>query len=99
MTEHSVRDACEAAGRDIRDDGSVDLQLAQTGSVDRGEEIGKTADHQLELAAAKRRIRQLEIELAVASKINEVFLREGITPKRGSGRVGERRPVPRGVAD
>jgi transposase len=49
--------------------------------VDRGEEIGKTTDQQLELTAAKRRIRQLETELAVARKINEVFLKEGISPK------------------
>jgi hypothetical protein len=48
----------------------------------RGEEIGKTTDQQLELAAAKRRIKELETELAVARKINEVFLKEGISPKR-----------------
>ena len=39
---------------------------------------------QLELAAAKRRIRQLETELAVARKVNEVFLKEGISPKGSS---------------
>ncbi len=48
--------------------------------IDRGEEIGKTTDQQLELAAAKRRITQLETELAVARKVNEVFLKEGISP-------------------
>ena len=52
--------------------------------IDRGEEIGKTTDQQLELAAAKRRIKQLETELAVARKINEVFLKEGISPKGSS---------------
>ena len=52
--------------------------------VDRGEEIGKTTDQQLELAAARRRIKQLETELAVARKINEVFLKEGISPKGSS---------------
>jgi transposase len=49
--------------------------------IDRGEEIGKTTDQQLELAAAKRQIKQLETELAVARKVNEVFLKEGISPK------------------
>jgi transposase-like protein len=49
--------------------------------IDRGEEAGQTADQQLELAAAKRRIKQLETELAVARKINEVFLKEGVSPK------------------
>ena len=49
--------------------------------IDRGEEIGKTTDQQLELAAARRRIKQLETELAVSRKINEVFLKEGISPK------------------
>lgn len=49
--------------------------------IDRGEAEGATASQQLELAAARRRIRQLETELAVARKVNEVFLREGIAPK------------------
>ncbi len=51
--------------------------------IDRGEELGKTTDQQLELAAAKRRIKQLETELAVARKVNEVFLagsRSATTP-------------------
>ena len=52
--------------------------------IDRGEETGKTTDQQLELAAAKRRIGQLETELAVSRKINEVFLKEGISPKGSS---------------
>lgn len=52
--------------------------------IDRGEEVGKTTDQQLELAAAKRRIEQLETELAVSRKINEVFLKEGISPKGSS---------------
>ena len=49
--------------------------------IDRGEVEGATTSQQLELAAAKRRIRQLETELAVARKVNEVFLAEGIAPK------------------
>jgi transposase len=49
--------------------------------IDRGEAEGATTSQQLELAAAKRRIKQLETELAVARKINEVFLNEGIAPK------------------
>jgi len=52
--------------------------------VDRGEEAGQSTDQQLELAVAKRRIKQLETELAVARKINEVFLKEGISPKGSS---------------
>jgi len=52
--------------------------------IDRGEEAGETTDQQLELAAAKRRIKQLETELAVARKINEVFLKEGVSPKGSS---------------
>lgn len=42
--------------------------------IDRGERPGLSTDQQLELAAAKRRIGQLETELAVARKVNEVFL-------------------------
>jgi transposase-like protein len=52
--------------------------------IDRGEATGLSTDGQLELAAAKRRIRQLETELAVARKVNEVFLNEGIAPKGSS---------------
>jgi transposase len=49
--------------------------------IDRGEAEGATTSQQLELAAARRRIKQLETELAVARKVNEVFLAEGISPK------------------
>jgi transposase len=52
--------------------------------VDRGEELGKTTEQQLELTAARKRIQQLETELAVSRKINEVFLKEGIAPKGSS---------------
>jgi transposase-like protein len=52
--------------------------------IDRGEAEGATTSQQLELHAAKRRIKQLETELAVARKINEVFLKEGIGPKSSS---------------
>jgi len=52
--------------------------------IDRGEEAGETTDQQLELAAAKRRIKHLETELAVSRKINEVFLKEGVSPKGSS---------------
>lgn len=52
--------------------------------VDRGEEEGLTTDQALELAAAKRRIRQLETELAVARKVNEVFLDQDLAPKASS---------------
>ena len=48
--------------------------------IDRGEAEGASTSQQLELAAAKRRIRQLETELAVARKVNELFLSEGISP-------------------
>ncbi len=52
--------------------------------IDRGEAESATMSQQLELAATKRRIRQLETELAVARKVNEVFLNEGIAPKGSS---------------
>ena len=49
--------------------------------IDRGEIPGSSTDMALELAAAKRRIRQLETELAVSRKVNEVFLEQGLAPK------------------
>ena len=59
--------------------------------IDRGEAEGASTSQQLELSAARRRIRQLETELAVARKVNEVFLQEGISPKGSTGsRVSDR---------
>ncbi len=49
--------------------------------IDRGEREGLSTDQAIELMAAKRRIRQLETELAVARKVNEVFLRQDLAPK------------------
>jgi transposase len=53
--------------------------------IDRGEIEGLSTDQALELAAAKRRIKQLETELAVSRKVNEVFL-EGDLPPKGASR-------------
>ncbi len=53
--------------------------------IDRGEIEGLSTDQALELAAAKRKIKQLETELAVSRKVNEVFL-EGDLPPKGSSR-------------
>lgn len=49
--------------------------------IDRGEIPGTSTDMALDLAAAKKRIRQLETELAVARKVNEVLLEQGVSPK------------------
>ena len=49
--------------------------------IDRGEREGLSTDQAIELMAAKRRVRQLETELAVARKVNEVFLRQDLAPK------------------
>src|SRR5689334_12774399 len=64
--------------------------------IDRGEAEGATTSQQLELAAARRRIKQLETELAVARKVSEVLLAEGVAPKalpgdRVSDRAGHQR--------
>lgn len=49
----------------------------------------------MELATARRRIRQLETELVVSRKVNEVFLDQDLAPKplpgdRVSDRAGDR---------
>ena len=49
--------------------------------IDRGEREGLSTDQAIELNAANRRIRQLETELAVARKVNEVFLSQKLAPK------------------
>lgn len=52
--------------------------------IDNGEEDGTSTDQAVQLKAAQKRIRQLETELAVSRKVNEVFLSEGISPKGSS---------------
>ena len=52
--------------------------------IDRGEIKGLSTDQAVELAAARRRIRQLETELAVSRKVNEVFLNQDLAPKASS---------------
>jgi transposase-like protein len=52
--------------------------------IDRGEIAGTSTDMALELAAARKRIRQLETELAVSRRVNEVFLEQGVSPKDSS---------------
>ena len=49
--------------------------------IDRGEVEGQSTGQALELKAAKRRIRQLETELAVSRKVNQVFLDQELAPK------------------
>lgn len=46
-----------------------------------GEIVGLNTEEALELATAKRRIRQLETELAVARQAHEVFLSQDLAPK------------------
>jgi transposase len=45
---------------------------------------GLSTEGQMELAAAKRRIRQLETELAVSRRVNAVFLEQDLPPKASS---------------
>lgn len=52
--------------------------------IDRGESAGLSTEEALDLAAAKRRIKQLETELAVSRKVNEVFLEGDLPPKDSS---------------
>ena len=52
--------------------------------IDRGEVAGFSTDQSLELAAARRRIRELETELAVSRKVNEIFLDQDLAPKASS---------------
>src|SRR5664279_6155220 len=52
--------------------------------VDRGEIVGLSTEDALDLAATKRRIKQLETELAVSRKVNEIFLDQDLSPKASS---------------
>jgi transposase len=46
--------------------------------VDRGEARGLCTEGQMELAAVRRRIREMEAELAVSRRVNEVFLEQSL---------------------
>mgnify|MGYP003477650426 FL=1 len=59
---------------------SIYMWLTQE-KIDRGEIEGERTDQALELAAAKKRIKQLETDLAVSRKVNEIFLDQDIAPK------------------
>jgi hypothetical protein len=49
--------------------------------IDSGEVAGLTTEQAIELSAAKRRIKPLETELAVARKVNEIFLDQDLAPE------------------
>jgi len=54
-------------------------------AIDRGQVAGPTSTELAELAAARRRIAELETELAVARRAMEL-LREGVPPKGATRR-------------
>ena len=55
-------------------------------AVDRGEVPGLLSAEQAELKAARRRITQLEDELAVIRRANELLKAQVVSPKDGSRR-------------
>ncbi len=52
--------------------------------VDRGLESGSTSEEQAELTAARRRIRELETELAVTKRAVELLKGKVVSPKDAS---------------
>ena len=52
---------------------------------DHSETVGLTSKEQTELTSAKRRIRELEIEIAIIRKASEIF-KELIPSPKGSSR-------------
>ena len=59
-------------------------------AVDRGEAAGLTTAEQSELRAARRRIAQLEDELAVIRRANELLKAQVVSPKTVRGDLGDR---------
>jgi transposase-like protein len=55
-------------------------------AIDRGEVPGLSSVEQAELKAARRRIAQLEDELAVIRRANELLKAQVVSPKDGSRR-------------
>jgi hypothetical protein len=76
-----MRDAREAARRDVSGQRGAIYNWTKQEKIDRGEIDGLSTDQAMELAAARRRIKQLETELAVSGKVNEVFLSQELAPK------------------
>ena len=54
--------------------------------IDRGVEPGSTSTEQTELRAARRRIRELETELAVTKRAIELLKGKVVSPKDGTRR-------------
>jgi len=82
-----------AAGRSVAsvaEDLGVSAQTVYTwrrqDAVDRGEVPGLSSAEQAELRAARRRIAQLEDELAVIRRANELLKAQVVSPKDGSRR-------------
>jgi len=82
-----------AAGRPVAavaEDLGVSAQTIYTwrrqDAIDRGEAPGLTSLEQAELAAARRRIVELETELAVTRRANELLKAQVVSPKDGSRR-------------
>ena len=79
-----------ASGRSVRDVAS-DLGISEQSiyiwrrqdRIDRGEEEGLTSGERAELLAAKRRIRELETELAIHRRSTELL--KGSTDPKGGG--------------
>jgi len=79
-----------ASGRSVRDV-ARDLGISEQSiyiwrrqdRIDRGEEAGLTSGERAELLAAKRRIRELETELAIHRRSTELL--KGSTDPKGGG--------------
>ncbi len=54
--------------------------------IDTGRALGLTSSEQAELGAARRRIAELETELAVTRRANELLRAQVVSPKDGSRR-------------
>jgi len=67
------------SGGGFKENDDFHLTDSLADKVDRGEIEGQSTDQALELAAARQRIRQLETELAVSRKVNEVFLTQPVS--------------------
>ena len=78
------RKVCEGRRR-ARSERADDLHVAPSGADRWRIETSVTTSEQAELAAAKRRIRELETELAVHRRAAEL-LKESVRPKGGSRR-------------
>ena len=77
---------CPSVAEDLGVSAQTIYSWRRQDAIDRGDASGLTSSEQAELKAARRRIRELESELAVTRRANELLKARVVSPKDDSRR-------------